>query len=230
MITLVGSGPFIVDGESGEVWQTGSGPMEHGGDGTRPGYGGLVDIDAFPAWRRRRSPGVANVLDVADPAGSDERRIERLARWQDLLLPCTGAGEFGWSDPEVGLLMRPAADAWALAKWDRGRTTDLAVFSHREDALRMFLVDLARTGFRHHIVPRTTPAGVEFTEIDSRPGLRWDDREATFLQGGQIRRTSFLPFLRAPLHDIEESFRSPSGLPLLRYDPLRPHGSAPQFR
>ena len=220
MTMIVGSGPYVVDGESGEVWRTRSSPGEYHGDGTRPGYGGLDDVDAFLVWRRGRSPGIANVLDEVDPASSDERRIERFARWQNLLLPYTGAGEFGWSDMEIGLLVRPAADAWALAKWDRGPTTDLAVFSHRDDAIRMFLIELASTGFRHEIVPRVPPAGVEFTEIDGRPGLRWDDREARFLQRGVVRRTSFVPFVRAPLEDIEESFRSPSGMPLLRYDPL----------
>src|SRR6478736_4099055 len=61
---LIGSGPYIVDGGSGEVWATGSDPISHSGDERTVGWAALDDAETFRRWRLRRLPGVANVLDA----------------------------------------------------------------------------------------------------------------------------------------------------------------------
>lgn len=216
---LIGSGPFIVDGGTGEVWATGSDPISHSGNERVIGYANLHDAQTFQRWRRGRLPGVANVLDTIDPDGADARLLQRYARWSQLEAPFSGEGQFGWSDMETGRYIEPKGERWAFRSWSRGMSTDIAVFSHRDDALRALMIDLARPGAGgRSFAPRKTPASIEVLDIDERPALRWDDREAVF-SARSWGRDSFLPFARASLTDIAASFASPAGLPLLTYAP-----------
>lgn len=214
---LIGSGPYIVDGETGEVWATGSDPISHSGDERTIGYANLHDRQTFQRWRRGRIPGVANVLDTIDPDGADARLLQCHARWGYLEKPFSRDGQFGWSDMETGRYIEPKGERWAFRSWSRGTSTDIAVFSHRDDALRALMIDLARPGAGgRSFAPRNQPVGVSVLDIGERPALRWDDREALF----SVRswgRDSFLPFVRASLADIAASFASPAGLPLLTY-------------
>lgn len=217
---LVGGGPFIVDGESGEVWTTGSNPAEMIGDAQRPGWGALDDVDTFVRWRTRRYPGVANVLDAIEPAGADLRLLERYARWRDLLLPFREEGRVGWSDMEVGFFVELRDTGWMRCHWNRGHSQDQTFFTHRDDALRMLLLDVAAPFTRPGYEPRHPPVGLELFERDGRPALSWDEREAVFLRG-RGDRERFLPFVRATLTDIEKSLTTPGGAPLI----IRPNTS-----
>lgn len=215
LTALVGSGPYIVDGESGEVWTTGSNPAEMNGADQHPGWGTLDDIDTFVRWRARRHPGVGNVLDVIDPDGADMRLLERYARWRGLLLPFREEGRVGWSDMEAGFFIEPRNIGWMRCHWNRGHTEDQTFFTHRDDALRMLLLDVAAPFARPGYEPRQQPGGLELFERDGRAVLRWDDREAVFLRG-RGDRERFLPFVRAELSDIEKSLTTPGGALIIR--------------
>ncbi|GAA5206438.1 YrhB domain-containing protein [Microbacterium kyungheense] len=157
---LIGSGPYVVDGESGEVWATGSDPISHSGDERTIGYANLHDKETFRRWRRGRLPGVGNVLDAVDPEGADARLLQRYARWGHLEAPFHRDGQFGWSDMETGRYIEPEGDRWALRSWSRGTSQDEAVFSHRDDALRALMIDLARPGAGgRSFGPRNPPTG-----------------------------------------------------------------------
>ncbi|MEV8271901.1 YrhB domain-containing protein [Microbacterium sp. NPDC077184] len=216
---LVGGGPYIVDGESGEVWATSSSPLAYYGTDEAPGWSVLDDVETFERWRARRFAGDANVFDVVDPAGADGRLLQRHARSQGMLLPFIQEGATGWSDMEVGYLIEPHGEGWVFRWWNRGTFRDEALFSHEVDARKMLLIQLVRPPYPGAYEPRHPLSDVESGEFDGHPALRWDGRDAVFLRSGYRER--FLPFVRASLDDIDASFSSPAGTPLIRYDALR---------
>ncbi|GAA0484094.1 YrhB domain-containing protein [Microbacterium aurantiacum] len=216
---LVGGGPYIVDGQSGEVWATSSSPVAYYGTDEAPGWSVLDDVETFERWRTHRSAGEANVFDVVDPTGAGGRLLQRHARSQGLLLPFTQEGAIGWSDMEVGYLVEPRGEEWVFRWWNRGTFRDEALFSHEDDARKMLLIQLVRRPYLGAYEPRDPLSDVESCEFDGHPALRWDGRDAVFLRRGDRER--FLPFVRASLADIDASFSSPAGTPLIRYDALR---------
>ncbi|MET2010569.1 YrhB domain-containing protein [Microbacterium chocolatum] len=216
---LVGGGPYIIDGESGEVWATSSSPIAYYGAAEDPGWSALDDIETFERWRTRRLAGDANVFDITDPGGADDRLLQRHARSQWMLLPFAREGAIGWSDMEVGYLVEPRGEGWVYRWWNRGTFRDEAVFSHEDDARKMLLIQLVRRPYPGAYEPRHPLSDVKSFEVDGHPALRWDGREAVFLRRGDRER--FLPFVRASLADIDASFSSPAGTPLIRYDALQ---------